>query len=271
MADADSMKSNLWSFFILFVLLGLLSTGGELNGTELSSRSTGIPILLYHRFGTVAADSMTLRTAVFESQLKYLSLNGHAVISLRQLVDYYQGKRPAPSAKSVVITADDGHKSVYTDMFPLLKKYRIPATLFIYPSAVSNATYAVTWAQLREMKESGFVDLQSHTFWHPHFKKEKERLKPSEYEAFVDMQLKKSKQKLEREFDIKVDMLAWPFGICNPELIHKALEAGYVATFTMERRHASLNDSIESLPRYLITDLDQSAFERIRINGFGGR
>jgi len=213
---------------------------------------------------------MTVTTAAFETQLKYLCTNGYVVISLRQLVDYRLGKGSPPPPKSVVLTADDGHKSVYTDMFPLLKKYRVPAALFIYPSAISNATYAVTWAQLKEMKGSGFIDVQSHTFWHPNFKKDQERLQPSEYEHFVETQLKKSKEKLEREFDIKVDMLAWPFGIYNDHLIDKALKAGYVATFTMERHHVCATDPSRSLPRYLMTHSDKGAFERILISGFRG-
>ena len=35
-----------------------------------------------------------------------------------------------------------------------------------------------TWAQLAEMKASGLVDIQSHTFWHPNFNVEKKRLAP---------------------------------------------------------------------------------------------
>jgi peptidoglycan/xylan/chitin deacetylase (PgdA/CDA1 family) len=257
------MKTLLTFSVLLFILFGLVSTHGESRGKEVRVHATGIPILLYHRFGPVVNDSMTVTTTVFESQLKYLSHHGYVVISLRQLVNCIRGNGHTPPFKSLVITADDGHKSVYTDMFPLVRKYRVPATLFIYPSAVSNASYAVTWGQLKEMKESGFVDLQSHTFWHPNFKKDKVRLNPSEYERFVEMQLKKSREKLERELNIKVDMLAWPFGICNDELINKALEAGYAATFTMESRHAGTTDNIRSLPRYLITHSDKGAFEKI--------
>ncbi len=258
------MQTILLAFSILLLFLsGLSSAKGESRGKEARPRITGIPILIYHRFGPVASDSMTVTTDVFESQLKYLSDHGYTVISLRQLVDSYQNKNHTFPAKSLVITADDGHKSVYTDMFPLLKKYRVPVTLFIYPSAISNASYAATWGQLKEMKESGLLDLQSHTFWHPNFKKDQERLNPSEYERFVEMQLRKSKEKLERELGTKVDMLAWPFGICNDDLINKALEAGYVATFTMDRHHVSAADNIRCLPRYLITHSDRGAFEKI--------
>jgi len=262
------MKKKWLALSVLFLLLlWPPSTRGESNGKESEGRPTGVPIFLYHRFGPIAADSMTVTTDVFESQLKYLTTNGYVVISLRQLVDYHLGKGAPPPPKAVVLTADDGHKSVYTDMFPLLKKYRVPAALFIYPSAISNATYAVTWAQLREMKESGFIDLQSHTFWHPNFKKDKEKLQPSEYERFLEMQLKKSKEKLEREFDAKVDMLAWPFGIYGDHLIDKALEAGYVATFTMERHHVFATGQLRSLPRYLMTHSDKGAFENILVSG----
>ena len=66
-------------------------------------------------------------------------------------------------------------------------------------------------------------------------------------------------------------MLAWPFGICNDELINKAFEVGYVATLTMERHHAISADNIRSLPRYLITHSDKGAFEKILINGNGFR
>jgi hypothetical protein len=112
----------------------------------------------------------------------------------------------------------------------------------------------MTWGQLREMKEIGLFDFQSHTFWHPNFKKDKKRLKPDEYESFVSMQLKKSREKLEKELNVKVNMLAWPFGIYDDELIQKAMETGYVATFTMERHPANNFDSVRALPRYLMTN-----------------
>ena len=211
-----------------------------------------VPILLYHRFGPVVADRMTVKTSIFESHLQYLKDHGYTVIPLRHLVDYYLGKRPSIPSRSLVITADDGHKSVYTEMFPLLRKYHIPVTLFLYPSAISNASYAMTWNQLREMKGTGLFDFQSHTFWHPNFKEERKRLKPSEYEDFVEKQLKKSRERLQREFNIKVDMLAWPFGIYDEWLIRKTIEAGYVAGFTMEPRHASPSENIMALPRYLL-------------------
>jgi len=250
------MKNGLAALFVLiFMVMWLPSAYG------------GTPILLYHRFGPEVSDSMTVTTPVFESHLKYLKDNGYTVIPLRQLVDYFLGKGLMPPHRSVVIVVDDGHKSVYTEMLPLVKKYRIPVTLFFYPSAISNASYAMTWEQIKELKKTGLFDFQSHTYWHPNFKKDKKKLSPTEYEKFVDMQLKKSKERLERELGNKVDMLAWPFGIHDEYLAAKAVHAGYIAAFTIERRPASTSDAIMALPRYLMTNADKGkAFENI-VNG----
>lgn len=249
----QSLRPSLLIFSLfIFFLSGYPLAKCETKDPKYISNGIQVPILLYHRFGPLVSDSMTIPTKTFESQMKYLKENGYTIIGLRQLLDYYLGKIKALPIPSVVITVDDGHRSVYTDFFPIMKKYHFPATLFIYPSAISNASYAMTWDQLREMKETGLFDFQSHTFWHPNFKKEKKRLKPDEYENFVEMQLKKSKEKIEKELHIRVDILAWPFGIYDDELIQKAARAGYLASLSMERRDSNLSDSLFALPRYLV-------------------
>jgi peptidoglycan/xylan/chitin deacetylase (PgdA/CDA1 family) len=215
-----------------------------------------VPILLYHRFGPTVADGMTITTPVFEAQMRYLHDNGYKVIPLRQLVDYYRGKAPAPGPKTVVIVEDDAHKSVYTDMLPIMRKYGYPVTVFTYPSAISNAKYAMTWDQLRTLKNTGLFEFQSHTYWHPNFKRERRKLSPVALDTLVMTQLKKSKSRLETELGTVVDMLAWPFGIYDDYLIKKAANVGYQATFTIERRHATQADSIMKLPRYLLVNAD---------------
>jgi peptidoglycan/xylan/chitin deacetylase (PgdA/CDA1 family) len=217
-----------------------------------------VPVLCYHRFGPTVADSMTVTTPVFEAQMKWLKDNGYTVIPLKTLVNYLRGEGPAPPPKSVVITADDAHKTVYSDMWPVLKKYNMPATLFIYPSCVSNpkAPYAMTWEQLAELQKTGMFDMQSHTFWHPNFKKEKKKLKPEEYQKLVDAQLVKSKNSLEKRFGTKVDVLAWPFGIYDNELEKDAAKAGYVVAFSIDRRHAGKAERNTAQPRYLMVNGD---------------
>jgi len=252
---------------LFIVLLLCLSPASASPGTKTTptNSSFGVPILLYHRFDTRANDTMTVTTAVFESHLTYLREKGFHVIPLRRLVDWHLGKAPAPPPKSVVLVADDGHKSIYSHMLPIIRKYNVPVTLFIYPSAISNAEYAMTWEQLRALKKTGLFDVQSHSYWHPNFRKERNTLPHAEYLKFVDIQLRKSKTKLEKEVGGQVDMIAWPFGERpDQELVKKAKAAGYVAGFTIVRRAATPQESSMMLPRFLLLNSDKGkAFEAI--------
>jgi peptidoglycan/xylan/chitin deacetylase (PgdA/CDA1 family) len=233
-----------------------------------SHAETGVPILLYHRFGPVVADSMTVTTAVFESHLKALRDNGVEIVPLGRALEMTFGAGVPPGRRCVALVADDAHVSVFTTALPLLRKYNAPMTLFVYPSAVSNASYAMTWDQLRQLKATGLFDFQSHTYWHPNFKKERERLPPVEFEKLVHMQLTKSREKIEKELDVKVDLLAWPFGIYDPWLMAKAAEAGYRAAFSIDRRPLRRDDPRLALPRLLLADTDRGkAFESILSTG----
>ena len=220
-----------------------------------------VPILLYHRLGPALTDDMTVTTPVVESQLKLIQERGYKVIPLQALLAALGDSAAPRPDRAVVLAVDDGHRTVYTDMFPLIKRYQIPVTLFIYPSAISNpsAPYAMTWEQLAEMKASGLVDIQSHTFWHPNFNIEKKRLAPPAYEKFVKDQFTKSKAVLEQRLGGKVDLLAWPFGIHDAELEQWAQAAGYVAAFTIDRRPVTRADKPMALPRSIVTDADRGA------------
>ncbi len=237
----------------LLLVLAVLWCSGAGAATDAPA---GVPVLDYHRFGPTVADSMTVTTKVFEAQLKWLQDQGYTVIPLRTLVNYLRGQGPPPPPKSVVITVDDGHKSVYTQMLPIVRRYKIPVTLFIYPSAISNASYALTWEQLKELQQTGLFDVQSHTFWHPNFRKEKKKLSPEAYQKVVETQLQKSKAVLEKKLGTKVDILAWPFGIYEELLEKEAEKAGYAAAFSIDRRHAATSERIMWQPRYLMTNGD---------------
>ncbi len=245
----------LFSLALLFPFLAFCETPGEEKGT---------PILVYHRFGPRVVDSMTVTDAVFESHLKYLKENGYKICPLGELLDQYLTKGVLPDSRMVALTADDGHISIYTHALPLLKKYHAPMTLFLYPSAISNASYAMTWEQLMELKATGLFDFESHTYWHPNLKKDHARMKPDEYRKSVDIQLKKSKEVLEKKFHKKIDLLAWPFGIYDPWLEEKAAAAGYRAAFSIDRHPAAPSERRMAFPRYLMTNGDQGKnFERI--------
>jgi peptidoglycan/xylan/chitin deacetylase (PgdA/CDA1 family) len=213
-----------------------------------------VSILVYHRFGPVVADSMTIRTATFRWQLEYLKQHDYRIIPLRAWLAWRSHRGPAPPPRSVVITADDGHRSVFTEMLPLVREFGMPVTLFIYPSAISNAAYAMTWDELRILKTTGLFDIQSHSYWHPNFAAEKRRLPPVAYREFARTQLTRSKAVLQQRLGTTADVIAWPFGIYDEELLQIGVEAGYRAGVTLKHRVATASDPAMALPRFLVTD-----------------
>ena len=226
--------------------------------------SVRVPILVYHRFGPEVADSMTVRTRTVEAQLDLLARTGHPVIPLQWLIDYLQGHRPGLPAGAVVITVDDGHASVFTELAPLVQRRHIPVTLFIYPSAISNASYAMTWAQLQTLQATGLFDVQSHTYWHPNFARERRQRTPDDYRAFVQHQLQLSRTVLEKRMGHPVTQLAWPFGLYDEVTVEEARAAGYTAALTLRAQPATRHDTLLELPRFLMVEPPNSQwFQRI--------
>jgi peptidoglycan/xylan/chitin deacetylase (PgdA/CDA1 family) len=214
-----------------------------------------VPVLVYHRFATSAVDGMTVRTDNFKAHLRTIEDAGYRFVSLADVLAWQRGEAQLPE-RVVAITVDDGHRSVFDVLWPLLQARTVPVpiTLFIYPSAISNALYALSWEQLRRMRQSGSVDIESHTYWHPNFNAEHARRSPEEFRRFVAQQMQTARVRLQAETGAPATLLAWPFGIHDPELEAMAVAAGYVAAFSIDGRAVSRSDRIMALPRYLITD-----------------
>jgi peptidoglycan/xylan/chitin deacetylase (PgdA/CDA1 family) len=241
-------------FRVLCLSAVLLAFGSEMAAA--AEDTWRVPVLVYHRFGPEGVGLTTVRTSLFAEQLEWLHTHNVSALPLHRVTEAIVAGTATDDLRGVVITADDGHFSIYNEMYPLLQRYGVHATLFIYPSAISNSKEALTWDQLADMVKSGLVDVQSHTYWHPIFEIEKRRLGSKEYEAFVHSQLTLSKQRLETNLGIKVDLLAWPFGLQDSDLARDAADAGYVAAFTIERKALHMSDNRYALPRILITEAD---------------
>ena len=243
-------------WLVALLAVGSLAAAGAPPKPRKSPAGAGSAIILaYHRFAPKSPGMTTVETSVFASQLQFLHDNGYHVVPLRQVVNYIQGRGELPP-RAVVITADDGHKSVFTDMRPLIERYRFPVTLFIYPSAISNASYAMTWPELKQLQATGLFDVESHTYWHPDFRAEKRRRSASDYRKFVAWQLEKSREVLARRLGKRVDLLAWPYGIYDDDLMAAARQAGYIAAFSVAWGRITRQTDLMAVPRFIVTDRD---------------
>lgn len=143
-----------------------------------------VPVIMYHNFVTkqdiengVKFDEYSLAPEDFEADLKYLRENGYTTITSKDLLEYLHGNKPLPQ-KAIIISIDDGSWGVYTNAYPLLKKYYCKADFNIIGEKIDEtwqllhdggirqgleAPYC-TWDELIEMSKSGVINLCSHTY-----------------------------------------------------------------------------------------------------------
>lgn len=92
-----------------------------------------VVILMYHSINEVSNERIYAANIVspvnFAQQMRYLASCAQ-VISLDKYVDYVRDGTQLP-ADSVILTFDDGYKDSFTNAYPVLRKYGLPATFFL--------------------------------------------------------------------------------------------------------------------------------------------
>ena len=94
-------------------------------------------VLLYHAVEDHVSPytdrlGVSVSPAMFEANLRYIKEN-YNVISVDDL------NKPLPE-NPLVITFDDGYRSVYEHAFPLLRKYRMPAVVYLITVSYTHLT-----------------------------------------------------------------------------------------------------------------------------------
>lgn len=104
-----------------------------------------IIILQYHRITDASDELLALGMGSsyvspeqFEAQIRYLK-NQFSVVSLDWLVNQIsENKYKNIPDDSVIVTFDDGYKDNYDNAFPILKKYNVPATIFLVSENIGS-------------------------------------------------------------------------------------------------------------------------------------
>lgn len=121
-----------------------------------------VPVLMYHAVSDNCwgIEELFVSPSSMEAQLKYLNENGYTTIWFSDLEHIDQIEKP------VMLTFDDGYDDNYEYLFPLLKEYNCKATIFVIPTAIGG-NHKMNAEQIKEMSDSGLVDIESHTMTHP--------------------------------------------------------------------------------------------------------
>ena len=256
------MRYILLFFIILPVFLFAFPCSAEeqdLPGTF----TQDVTVLIYHRFGEDKYPSTNIAVERFREQLEFLRNNDYTVIPLEKLVEFLQKGTELPE-RSVIITIDDGYRSVYENAWPLLREYGYPFTVFIYAKATDNRhSNYMTWEQVREMKKHG-VDFQNHGFAHDHMAFKPPEMDMAEYQAWIRADLAVSTRILSEELKERPRFYAVPYGEYNQIILDEIRSFGYEAIFLQDPGSVSSDTDPFAIPREPILGNDWSTMQHFQ-------
>lgn len=185
-------------------------------------------VLIYHHFGVSKYPTTNVSIKNFRDQMDYLAANNYKVISLADLVDALKNHKALP-AKAVIITIDDGYKSVYQNAWPILKTFGYPFTVFINAQSIDRGySNYMNWDEVREMHRSG-VDFQDHSYSHGRMIERPEGFDEDAYRGWIREDLYKNSGIIQEKLGTKPRFFAIPYGEYNQPLIDEVRQIGYEA------------------------------------------
>ena len=174
--------------------------------------TSSLPILTFHAIDDRPSVT-SFSPRVFRHGIARLHENGYKTLRLAEVVNYLKEGKPFPD-RSIVITFDDGYRSVFDEAFPVLQQYNMTATVFLTVGEKSNSELngrlpslgkrqMLCWKEIMEMHQYG-IDFGAHTLTHPDLT----RL-PFEH---AQSEILDSKAIIEDTLSAPVSCFAYPFG-----------------------------------------------------------
>jgi peptidoglycan/xylan/chitin deacetylase (PgdA/CDA1 family) len=224
--------------------------------------ATRVSVLGYHDFSeSLPETAMRIRTSKFRQQMETIRQMGFTVISLEDFIEWKKGEKQLPE-RCILLTFDDGWKSVYTDAFPILKEFGYPYTLYLYKNYVDGGGKALTIPMIEEMIKAG-ASIGSHSVSHPYpaTVKAQRQKGEREFDAFLRKEIGESKRFLESKFPVPVTTFAYPGGFFTQEMLTLADEFRYTHLFTVQPGKVKRSLPNNTLPRYMILGNYDRIFE----------
>ena len=192
-------------------------------------------VLMYHRIVKGEASNLYERSIDrLEEDLKYLKEKNIKILAFSDL-ETISIAGSMPEGNSAIITFDDGDSSWYTLVRPLLLRYQVKATFFLWTYMMGSDSF-VTWEEVEDMSHYSTLNGErpfifgSHTYSHQYLFRNKGGFGSSaEYNSFLDYELGKSKEIIEKHTPGSVTILSLPYGdgAEDPEIIVAAKRNGY--------------------------------------------
>jgi len=228
------------------------------------AKDFAVPVLMYHRLDVLNAKErrnrllrdLTVSPENFAKQMKYLEDQGFTVLSARDVAAAVRDHEPLPG-RSVVVTFDDGYEDAYAHALPILRKYGIPATIFLVTSSVGEPGH-LSWAEVSAMSAAK-VDFGSHLVHHLDLT----HLSPTS----ADRELDESKRMIEVKLKQPVVAVAYPNGKTDGAVERRVRAAGYTAGWLKSGGPVRPGSNLYELPRMRVSGSTTMAQFRRLVGG----
>jgi len=263
-----------------------LGSRGPWSQPAAAAAPDGLVVLAFHEIA--AADEAVLPDYAvtpeqFAADLDWLERQGHHFVGLDQVLRARAGG-PALPPKPLLLSFDDGYRSVYTAAWPVLQRHRAPAVLALVGRWLEPADGLVpfgdgtlprqkllSWEQLHEMTASGLVEVASHTHdlhrginANPQGNSEPAVTSrrysstdgyesESQYRRRLRQDLARNNRLLQQKLGQRPRAVAWPYGRYNATAIAVAGELGLPVGLTLDDGAITRTTSLAALPRVLMT------------------
>ncbi len=233
------------------------------------NKDAKIAILGYHRFtDTRKPTDMIIDIDDFRAQMQAIKDSELPVISMKQFLDWKQGKAPIPS-ESVLITIDDGWKSTHSLAMPVMREFGFPFTAYLYKDYINIGGASMTHDEVKELIEAGGT-ICSHSITHDFMNRQRGR-SDEKYTEWLTAEFTESHDYLVEQYgeEAVLKTFAYPYGAYNSRVVEVAKECGYEAAFTVSPGKANWDSVDLEVSRYIIHGNNAQTFDAaIR---FGGR
>ncbi len=257
--------------FLTVLVMLFLSVGfalGQGRKTMISAVSDSedtvkLPIIMYHSIlkNNKSKGKFIITPDDFESDLKYIKDNGYTTIVMQDLVDFVYENTQLPE-KPIMLTFDDGYYNNYLYAFPLIKQHNCKMVLSpigkqcdIYSeNNDKNPAYAhCSWENLKEMQDSGVVEIQNHSYNMHSITKKRRGTKKNKCESFEHYQkalcndVMLMQNKVEDFLDFTPTTFVFPFGAISNCSLDILRQLGFKATLSCEGKVNRLTKNPEKL------------------------
>jgi peptidoglycan/xylan/chitin deacetylase (PgdA/CDA1 family)/GT2 family glycosyltransferase len=219
----------------------------------------GVPVLMYHAFTDAGErDRFILSKRAFGWQMWLLAALRYRVIGFEDLARSLRERRPLPR-RAVVITIDDGYEDNLRIAYPILRRHRMTATLFLVSGrlgarsdwdedgAATAGRRLLSVEQVREVLAGG-LEVGAHTRSHPAL--------PELPGDLAEAEIAGSREDLESMLDAPVSTFAYPYGEIDEAAVAAAERASYLGACTTDPRRARFDDDPLMIPRLEIRGSD---------------